>query len=83
MDLKCIYDWTTLPGTTIELWQKGHWIAGGFVDAVTDDGEILWLQAPAQERKLYEKAESYKAWAVGAEPALHYRLAERPHLLQD
>ncbi|UZX02855.1 hypothetical protein F8G81_09725 [Arthrobacter sp. CDRTa11] len=82
MDLRRVNDWTTLLGASIELWQEGQWIAGGFVDAITDDGEILWMQAPAQERKLYEKAEFYEAWVAATEPALHYRLAKGPLVLQ-
>ena len=62
MDLRRINDWTLLVGATVEIRQQGIPLCGGFVDAVTEDGTILWLQAPTRSRQLYEKAEFYEAW---------------------
>lgn len=63
-----VKDWTTLAGACVEIRMQGQLVDSGCVDAVTDDGTILWLVNPAQIRKLYEKAEWYGAWVI-EEPA--------------
>lgn len=77
MDLRHVTDWTTLVGASIELRQQGHPVCNGHVDAVTNDGSILWLQAPARGRKLYEKAEFYEAWAAEDRTGFHYRVSAK------
>jgi hypothetical protein len=74
MDLRRINDWTLLVGASIEIRQHGLPLCSGHVDAVTDDGTILWLQPPAQNRRLYEKAEFYEAWATEDRTGFHYRV---------
>jgi hypothetical protein len=64
MDLRKIIDWTHLTGASIEIHQQGSHICSGQVDAVTEDGKILWVRPPAQTRRLFEKAELYEAWTA-------------------
>lgn len=64
VDLRQIADWTLLPGASIEIRQQGRPVSTGHVDAVTADGKVLWLQSPAQNRRLFEKTEFYEAWAT-------------------
>ncbi|MFH5878755.1 hypothetical protein [Arthrobacter sp. NA-172] len=70
-----INDWTTLVGASVEIRLQGRPVCSGRVDAVTEDGSILWLQAPAENRKLYEKAEFYEAWANEDRTGFHYRVS--------
>jgi hypothetical protein len=72
MDMRRVNDWTLLPGTSIEIRQQGNYVCSGYVDAVTDDGRILWVRAPAQDRKLFEKAEFYEAWTAEDRAGFHY-----------
>jgi hypothetical protein len=76
MDLRRITDWTLLTGASIEIRQQGTPVCSGNVDAVTDDGTILWLQPPAQDRRLYEKAEFYEAWAKEDRTGFHYEVTK-------
>jgi hypothetical protein len=80
MDLRRIDDWTLLIGSTVEMRRRGITVCSGYVDAVTEDGTILWLQAPTRSRQLYEKAELYEAWAGEDRPGLHYRVQAARHL---
>lgn len=80
MDLRRIDDWALLIGATVEMRQQGIPICSGYVDAVTQDGTILWLQAPTRSRQLYEKAEFYEAWAGEDRTGLHYRQQAARHL---
>ena len=58
-------DWSTLEGRTAEFHRHGHLIDSGTVEAVTPDGEILWLKLDgALPRRILEKA-----------PDIHARLA--------
>lgn len=77
VNLRCITDWTLLAGGHIEIRQQGSPVCKGYVDAVTNDGTILWLQPDAQNRRLFEKAELYEAWALEDHTGFHY---EDPHL---
>jgi hypothetical protein len=76
MDLRRITDWTLLTGTSIEIRQQGSAICSGYVDAVTADGTILWLRPPAQNRRLFEKAEFYEAWAASDRTGFHYEVTK-------
>lgn len=76
MDLRRITDWTFLPGATIEIRHQGSPVCSGHVDAVTDDGKVLWLRHPAQNRKLFEKAEFYEAWATEERTGFHYEITK-------
>lgn len=76
MDLRRITDWTLLPGATIEIRQQGSPVCNGQVDAVTEDGKILWLRPPAQNRRLFEKAEFYEAWASEDRTGFHYEVTK-------
>lgn len=76
MELRRITDWTLLSGASIEIRQQGTPVCRGHVDAVTDDGSILWLRPPAQDRRLFEKAEFYEAWATEDRPGFHYEVAK-------
>ncbi|PRB43107.1 hypothetical protein CQ020_06350 [Arthrobacter sp. MYb23] len=74
MDQRRISDWTLLTGTSVELRQQGQPVCRGYVDAVTEDGSILWLQTLNQGRKLFEKAEFYEAWASEERTGFHYEV---------
>ena len=76
MDLRRIKDWTLLPGASVEIRQEGSAVCSGYVDAVTDDGKILWLSAPAQDRRLFEKAEFYEAWAAEDRDGFRYEVTK-------
>lgn len=76
MGLRRIADWTLLPGATIEIRHQGSPVCRGHVDAVTDDGKILWLQSPVQNRRLFEKAEFYEAWATEDRAGFHYEVTK-------
>lgn len=69
-----ITDWTLLPGATIEIRLRGSSVCSGHVDAVTDDGKILWLRSPALSRRLFEKAERYEA--MEDREGFHYEIAK-------
>ena len=72
MKLRRVTDWTLLVGASIEIRQQVHSVCSGHVDAVTDDGSILWLQPDAENRRLFEKAEFYEAWATEDRTGFHY-----------
>ena len=78
MKPKRITDWTLLVGASIEIRQQGHPVCSGYVDAVTDNGSILWIQPPAQNRRLFEKAEFYEAWATEDRTGFHYHVSKGP-----
>ncbi|MFF1252290.1 hypothetical protein ACFVYC_07320 [Pseudarthrobacter sp. NPDC058329] len=75
-DLRRITDWTLLSGAKVEIRQQGTAISSGYVDAVTDDGKILWLSAPAQDRRLFEKAEFFEVWATEDRHGFHYEVTK-------
>lgn len=72
MKRRRVTDWTLLVGASIEIRQQGNPVCSGHVDAVTDDGSILWLQPAAENRRLFEKAEFYEAWATEERTGFHY-----------
>ncbi|MDQ0850659.1 hypothetical protein QFZ65_002597 [Arthrobacter sp. B3I9] len=69
-----ITDWSVLPGASVEIRQQGVTICNGHVDTVTEDGKILWLQQTPAGRRLFEKAESYEAWATEESCGFHYKV---------
>lgn len=71
-----IQDWAVLPGTDVEIRRNGMSICSGFVDAVTGDGEILWLTPLAQCRRLFEKADLYEAWVMDDRDGFHYEISK-------
>jgi hypothetical protein len=76
VDLRRITDWTLLTGASIEVRQQGSPVCSGYVDAVTEDGTILWLRPPAQNRRLFEKAEFYEAWASSDRAGFQYEVTK-------
>jgi len=75
MDIKPIRDWRLLPGVNVEIRQQGTVICRGYVDTVTDDGKIIWVTTPGQNRKLFENDEFYEAWATEDGYGFHYKIA--------
>lgn len=74
-----VEDWTNLAGRTISVRRGGRLIRVGLVDAVTPDGDMLWLQSEGVEpRALFHKADHYTAWTVQVsaihEPIDHFLL---------
>jgi hypothetical protein len=56
-------DWVPLLGQEIQILHLGKEIRTGVVDAVTDDGSILWIAAGAMTpRSMFERAVGYEAW---------------------
>ena len=76
MNFVLVDDWTSLPGVEAEVRLDGISICSGKVDAVTPDGEILWLAPAAGTRKLYEKAEHFQAWARTDKVGVRYWIAK-------
>lgn len=76
MDLRRITDWTVLTGANIEIRHQGSSVCSGYVDAVTEDGAILWLRPVAENRRLFEKAEFYEAWATEDRTGFHYEITQ-------
>lgn len=76
MDLRRISDWTLLTGANVQIRQQGTHVCSGYVDAVNDDGDILWLQAQGQNRRLFERAEFYEVWAAEGRTGFHYEVTK-------
>ena len=70
-----VNDWRTLTGANVEIRQHGTMIGSGVVDAVTDDGHILWLYSPVEGRRIYEKADFYQVWAREERTGFHYKVS--------
>lgn len=68
-----IEDWCTLSGAHVEIRQQGNIVGSGIVDAVTDDGRILWVVSPIDGRRLFDKADFYQAWATEERTGFHYK----------
>lgn len=66
-----IDDWCTLSGASVEIRQQGAVICNGIVDAVTDDGRILWIHSPMEGRRLFEKADFCQVWAIAERVGFH------------
>jgi hypothetical protein len=69
-----IEDWCTLEGANVEIRLQGDVVCSGFVDAVTDDGKILWVQSTVDGRRLFEKAAFFQAWALEERTGFHYKV---------
>lgn len=80
--MRRVNDWTLLPGASIEVRQQGRGVWRGFVDAVTADGKILWVIDPSGQRRLFEKAEFYDAWAIEERDGFHYEVTKNDDNLQ-
>jgi hypothetical protein len=76
LDMRRIKDWTLLPGASIEIRLQGNFVCSGSVDAVTDDGEILWVRTLSNGRRLFEKAQFYEAWAIEDRDGFHYEVTK-------
>jgi hypothetical protein len=74
MNRRCINDWSSLIGANVEIRQQGSVVCSGIVDAVTDDGRILWLWSPVPGRQLFEKARFHEAWAAEERIGFHYKV---------
>jgi hypothetical protein len=61
MNHRHIKDWSTLEGANVEIRQQGAAVCSGIVDAVTDDGNIFWVLAPVEGRRLFEKPTSTRS----------------------
>lgn len=58
-----VEDWTTLVGQHIHIRSKGRDIRCGEVEAVSLNGDILWLRNEGIEpRALFQKCDGYTAW---------------------
>lgn len=79
MDKRRIKDWTLLPGASVEIRQQGSSVCTGYVDAVTDDGKILWVNSPGENRRLFEKDEFFEAWADEDRDGFHYEVTKSLH----
>lgn len=75
MNSRPINDWSTLPGANVEIRQQENTVCSGIVDAVTEDGNILWIFCPVDGRRLFHKSDSYQAWAVEDRTGFHYRVS--------
>ncbi|HJW01414.1 MAG TPA: hypothetical protein VJ617_20180 [Arthrobacter sp.] len=57
------HDWFPVLGHTVEIRHWNSTVRAGRVDAVTQDGSILWLAAEGhQPRRLFERAQGYQVW---------------------
>ncbi|UKA55176.1 hypothetical protein LFT45_04370 [Arthrobacter sp. FW305-BF8] len=74
MNQRLIEDWTALPGLEVVIRLGGRAICCGLVDAVTEDGNILWVHPAGGERRLYEKSQTYEAWTDAQHGPLLYPL---------
>ncbi len=74
MGCRFIDDWCTLSGANVEIRHHGAVVCVGTVDAITEDGTILWLYSPVEGRRLFEKVDSYQAWALEERAGFHYKV---------
>lgn len=74
MTQRRIDDWCTLDGASVEIRQDGRVICSGSVDAVTDDGRIMWVYSTVHGRRLFEKSDCYQAWALEEHVGFHYKV---------
>jgi len=63
MALHLQHDWVPVLGRTVEIRHRNTTIRAGRVDAVTDDGKILWLAADGSHpRCLFDRSQGYSVW---------------------
>ena len=57
------YDWLPVVGETVQIRNRGRIVRIGMVDAVTNDGGILWLAAEGvHQRQLITRADGNEVW---------------------
>lgn len=71
--MRRVLDWSALPGIGVEIRQDGISVCRGLVDAVTPNGDILWVRQHTGDRRLYDKASRYEAWTSEDRPGFLYR----------
>lgn len=65
-------DWRPLLGVVVEIRHRNRRLRTGTVDAITEDGSILWLGVEgAFCRSMFERADDFEVWA-------HQDLLENP-----
>ncbi|MEQ7739788.1 hypothetical protein, partial [Escherichia coli] len=72
MHLRFVDNWCMLGGANVEIHKEGRRLWAGLVDAVTQDGTVLWVRSPLEGRKLFHKSE-FQAWAKEERTGFHYR----------
>lgn len=70
-----INDWSALTEANVEIRKQGTPICSGTVDAVTEDGKILWIHSTAEGRRQFEKSAFFEVWPAEERLGFHYRLA--------
>ena len=59
--------WDTVEtGDAVELRSNGRIVFSGLVDARTDDGDVVWVTAPAGGRRLFHIADGFDLAGVPA-----------------
>ena len=68
-DAEYVRDWTMLAaGEKVYIVQENGWALAGRVDAVTEDGTILWVHLEGGAgRRLFTRSESGCVWRVPVE----------------
>ena len=57
------HDWQSLVGEEVTVRQNGRTVRQGVVDAVMNDGSILWLMADGPHlRQMMERDAGYEVW---------------------
>ncbi|WP_336715251.1 hypothetical protein [Arthrobacter sp. USHLN218] len=60
-----VNDWQEILDQWVQIRKDGRVVRTGYVDAVTDRADILWLRGHgAQQRQLFEKTEGYLVEAL-------------------
>lgn len=54
------------PGDSVDLKRNGRTVYSGVVDTRTDDGDVVWVTAPAGGRRLFHIADGYDLAGVPA-----------------
>ncbi|SDP42470.1 hypothetical protein SAMN04487914_1119 [Arthrobacter sp. ok909] len=75
--LRRVKNWTSVVGARgAEIVQHGQTMATGTIDAVTNDGAILWVQDGSGRRRLYERCESIEVWGACDDVGPNYRVSK-------
>ncbi|MDQ0213204.1 hypothetical protein BMF89_09810 [Arthrobacter sp. SRS-W-1-2016] len=57
------HDWRAVAGEIVEVRHGEKTVRIGFVDAVTPDGGILWIEGHgAEPRTMFERTEGFHVW---------------------
>ncbi|MEZ2388163.1 hypothetical protein AB6813_01215 [bacterium RCC_150] len=63
MELHLQHEWGQLVGQNVEVRRHGEPVRRGHVDAVTKDGQVLWVRHDgAHHRQLFERFEGFEVW---------------------